>query len=101
MKKLCTTLAVIMAFITITSAQTNYYWRATAGGTCNSGSSSGGTGTWDLVTLNWCNGVTGIAWPNTTSSVANLVTLAGTVTTGAAVTTGGILFTKSNYIVTG
>ncbi|MCX6850548.1 MAG: autotransporter-associated beta strand repeat-containing protein [Verrucomicrobia bacterium] len=79
------------------------YWDqdSTALGNVTTGGGLGGTGTWDITSPNWWNGVaTDAAWINGTD-IAIFTGTAGTVTLGGPITAGGLTFNSSGYTIAG
>ncbi len=81
----------------------SFYWDndATAAGNATTGAGLGGTGTWDIATSNWWDGVSvDQAWPNSTDT-AIFTGTAGAVTLGAPISAGGLTFNSSGYSILG
>jgi fibronectin-binding autotransporter adhesin len=99
MKKLFSTLLILLSVYAL-DAQTNYYWN---GATTTGSTLLGGTGSWTTVTTNtdWLTATTsGLdkAWPNTTSYAANFQATAGTVTMpNYTLTAGNTIFSVTGY----
>lgn len=84
----------LLGMATPAKAQTDYYWNAP----------TGGTGPWDLATLNWSTTVGGpvnYTWLNDGTERANFGDTAGTVTLSTGITAFGVNFSTSGYIITG
>ena len=79
---------------TTLTAATTYYWDPSLADT---GTGSGGTGTWNTTTANWFSGTADVTWPNTTSYLSDFAGAAGTVTLGSAITTAGLVFGTTGY----
>ncbi len=65
---------------------------------------SGGTGNWDLTTLDWSNGATDVAWTDTTTAGTDTAIFSGTsgtVTLTANLSALGLQFLTSNYTIAG
>ncbi|MGN6371036.1 MAG: autotransporter-associated beta strand repeat-containing protein, partial [Phycisphaerae bacterium] len=65
---------------------------------------SGGTGSWDLSTLDWSNGAADVAWTDATATGVDTAVFggtAGTVTLNTNLTALGLQFNSSGYTVAG
>ncbi len=58
------------------------------------GTALGGTGNWDLVTSNWFNGTSDIAWTNSNSDDAVFTGANGTITLTTNISVGDLYFTN-------
>lgn len=92
-----TVLLVTLLHPALPTSAANLIWDTdgTAGG------ATGGTGTWDLTSLNWNNGGTLQAWQNTVSHAAIFGGTAGTVTLGSPISVTGMTFNSSGYSIIG
>ena len=73
------------------------------------GTTTTGTGPWDLTTANWYNGSTDVVWPNSGTDVAQFgnttalnggaTEIGGTATTAAAIQVNQIVFTLAGYTI--
>jgi fibronectin-binding autotransporter adhesin len=93
----CATIAAAAA----TAHATQLYWDPSFTAT---GTGSGGTGTWDLATGNWYDGVsTDLTWTDTTGTAdtANFDGTAGTVTLNTNLGALGLVFGTTGYTISG
>ena len=83
----------------VASGSTIYYWDPSH---LDSGTGSGGAGTWDTSTANWFNGTTDVAWTNATNAVAVFAgATAGTVTLNTGISANAIDLNGTGYIIQG
>ncbi|MCB1275555.1 autotransporter-associated beta strand repeat-containing protein [Prosthecobacter sp.] len=73
---------------------------ASSAGNNANGTNLGGTGTWDISTANWWDGINDVAWPNSFFDTAIFNGTAGTVTLSSAINVGTLRFDTSNYVIT-
>jgi autotransporter-associated beta strand protein len=73
------------------------YWDPGLTPAANSGTGSGGDGTWTSAGANWSNGSTDAVL--TATNVAGFAASAGNVTLTTVVGTGGLKFDTSNYVI--
>lgn len=71
------------------------------GGTVSAPTGSGGTGRWDLTTLNWSKGGSDETWRNVTPGPALFGGTAGTVTVSTGIRVGTLNFQTAGYTLTG
>lgn len=78
------------------TAQTNEFWDP---GNLDASPGSGGPGTWSTGTNWWVSGIGDTTW--TDGNIANFAGTNGTVTLGAAANVAGLVFSTSNYTISG
>lgn len=78
------------------TAQVNEFWDP---GGLDASPGSGGTGTWSTGTNWWVSGIGETTW--TDGNIANFAGTNGTVTLGSAVNPAGLVFSTSNYTISG
>ena len=93
--------AAIAAGTARTDAAT-FYWDndSTAAGNTTAGAGLGGTGTWDIVSPKWWNGVADVAWVNGGND-AIFAGTPGTVTLGLPITATALTFLADGYTLSG
>ena len=105
---------LLIGFSSGPAAALDFYWDAdaTSAGNNLDGTGLGGAGTWDTSLLNWWDGTSMVAWPNTNADNAIFTSAFPTlpyavpVTTAVNVDAGGVTanrltFVRSGYTVSG
>ena len=83
----------------------NLYWDSdatAAGNNISTGANLGGTGSWDTVSTQWFNSTANSVWSNSALDVAYFMgPTPGTVTLAEVITVGGLVFSGTDYTLTG
>ena len=98
-------LLLILTGMSVTrSSAATFYWDAdaTAAGNATDGTGLGGSGTWDVVSPQWWDGVSAnTAWPDSVNDTAVFSGTAGNVVLAGALNAGSLVFQSSGYLLSG
>ena len=93
-------LALAVASAAVSARAANLVWDPTQ----NPASPAGGTGTWDLSTLNWSTGSVDQAWTDVSTTGTDTATFGGTggvVTLSTTLSALGLQFNATGYTISG